>query len=79
MEPWLKNKYKGSKASGIGGQPKAGREEVKGNVRNRGKTKLFPSGPYIKCILYYVSLYVEKWCLLDKHDNNIPVYSLNSL
>ena len=24
---------------------------VEGNIRTRGKTKLFPSGPYINCIL----------------------------
>lgn len=33
-------------------------------------------------LLYYVSIYVEKWCLLDRDDNNIhpvlsPVYSFN--
>ena len=41
MGPWLKNKYKGSEVSGIGGQPKVGREDkVEGNIRTRGKTKL---------------------------------------
>ena len=32
--------------------PDVSRDEVEGNIRTRGKAKLFPSGPYIKCIVY---------------------------
>ena len=30
------------------------RDEVEGNIRTRGKTKLFPSGPHIKCFVIYL-------------------------
>ena len=28
--------------------------EVEGNISTRGKTKLFPEGPYIKCFAIYL-------------------------
>ena len=32
---------------------------VSGNIRTLGRTKLFPSGPYIKCILYRLSRFLK--------------------
>ena len=32
---------------------------VSGNIRTLGRTKLFPSGPYIKCLLYRLSRFLK--------------------
>ena len=38
--------------------PDVSQDEVEGNIRTRGKTKLttFPKGPYIKCFVIYLDL-----------------------
>ena len=42
--------------------PDVSREEVEGNIRTRGKTKLnqFPEGPYIKCFVIYLDFHIAK-------------------
>ena len=40
--------------------PDVSRDEVEGNISTLGKTKLFPSGPYIKCFVIYLDFHIPK-------------------
>ena len=62
MGPWLKNKYKGSEVSGIGGQPKVGRERQsrgKHQDSRENKTNCFP-GDHTLSVYYTTPPYMWK-------------------